>query len=86
MIQVGKNSKRTPVPISEVTVLMPRTGEEVINGKRDIVLHHRRVGFQIMCKATRPDCASRNHNAEIRSSPYLDAAWNNVGLLQVGIR
>jgi hypothetical protein len=31
---------------SEVAVLMPGTGEEVTNGKRDIVLHHRRVGFQ----------------------------------------
>jgi hypothetical protein len=25
---------------------MPWTGEEVTNGKRDIVLHHRGVGFQ----------------------------------------
>jgi hypothetical protein len=46
MIQVGKNSKRTPVTISKVAELIPRTGEEVTNGKRDIVLHHRRVGFQ----------------------------------------
>jgi hypothetical protein len=46
MIEVRKNLKRTPVTISEVAVLMPRTGEEVTNGKCDIVLHHRHVGFQ----------------------------------------
>ena len=31
---------------SEVAVLMPGTGEEITNGKRDIIIHHRRIGFQ----------------------------------------
>ena len=31
---------------SKVAVLMPGTGEDVTNGKRDIVIHHRRIGFQ----------------------------------------
>ena len=31
---------------SEVAVLIPGTGEEVTNGKRDIVVLRRRVGFQ----------------------------------------